>query len=446
MAIDGLTKKIMATGQIVSSDRYPISLLATSEGNLVTKENAIPVNISASSTSTGADAFGRLRTSETRSLFESFHRFRDNGLWVEKITGTASSTFSPNEGLVLLDVGTAVNDEIIRETIKVFSYHPGKSLLVMKSFVLAPAKNNLRQRIGLFGEKNGFYIEQENTSLSIVKRTYTSGSVENIKIPQEDWNYDKMDGTGPSGILLDSSKAQIMWMDMEWLGVGTVRVGFIIDGALYLCHSFHHANIINSTYTTTACLPLRQEITNIGETISNSTAKQICSTVSSEGGYSLTGKQSVLSTPITSPRITGAAGVYFPVASIRLKSTDDNLDAIVILTSIALMGGGNLHNYSWKILSNSTTTDGEWLSLGPDSLVEYNSTGTLVTGGNTLSSGFFSSSQQSNQTIYLSDSLFKFQLERNSFTSTPYEICLAVVGGTNNQPIFGTLEWEEITR
>ena len=75
-----------------------------------------------------------------------------------------------------------------------------------------------------------------------VRRTFVSGSaVDADEIAQSDWNTDKLDGTGPSGIILDESKAQILWWDFEWLGVGTVRCGFVIDGLFRTCHVFNHA-------------------------------------------------------------------------------------------------------------------------------------------------------------------------------------------------------------
>ena len=117
---------------------------------------------------TSVDAFGRVRVSSPLTLFDSSHRYADNDLWVNNITGTAAATFSANEGLVNLTVGTANNDEIVRETVKVFAYQPGKSLLVMNTFVFGAAKTNLRQRAGYYGADNGLYFEREGTLLSVV--------------------------------------------------------------------------------------------------------------------------------------------------------------------------------------------------------------------------------------------------------------------------------------
>ena len=168
------------------------------------------------------DAFGRLRVSNPLTLFDSSHRYYDNGLWVSSTTGTASATFSSNEGLVNLSVGTANGDQIIRETSKVFSYQPGKSLLVLSTFVLGTAKANLRQRIGYFRADNGVYFERDGTTLYVVERSNVTGSVVNTRVAQANWNQDKLDGTGPSRITLDAAKAQIFYADIEWLGLGTV--------------------------------------------------------------------------------------------------------------------------------------------------------------------------------------------------------------------------------
>lgn len=395
--------------------------------------------------STSSDAFGRLRVSEPMTLFDSSHRYTDNGLWSSATTGTASATFVANEGLVNLSVGTASGDQLLRETNKVFPYQPGKSLLIMSTFIMAAAKTNLRQRVGYFGNDNGFYIEKDGLSVYLVKRSLVTGSVTNTRVVQADWNQDKLDGTGPSKLTLNLDNAQILYIDMEWLGLGTVRMGFVINGVFVPAHSFHHSNLITTTYITTASLPLRYEITNTGATASTSVLKQVCSTVISEGGYELRGLQQAVGTPITASRSTLASGAFLPIVSLRLKSA--RLDGIVILTAISLLGDGNNSNYNWQVQANLTTTGGTWTSAGANSSVEYNLTGTAITAGRILASGYFSSSNQSSQSIdILKEALFKFQLERNYFTSTPYELALVVAGGSSGQPVYGSMDWEEISR
>ena len=419
---------------------FEVPLIATKDGNVVDELNRFPVSVN-------PDAFGRARISQPLTLFDSSHRYRDNNLWDESIVGASSTVgFVSTKGLVDLTVGTATSDSVIRETTKVFSYQPGKSLLVMNTFVPATPKENLRQRIGYFGEDNGMYFEVDGTDAFFVERSLSTGT--ETRVEQADWNIDSLDGTGVSGVTLDITKAQILWMDIEWLGLGTVRVGFVIDGQFIHCHSFHHANLIQSTYITTASLPLRYEITNTGVTTGISTLGQVCSTVISEGGYELRGLQQAVQTPITVPvDLPTPAGTHYPVISIRLKSSPNRLDAIVIMTALSIMGTGNGPQYNWQVRASATTTGGTWVSAGDDSAVEYKIGGTSVTGGRILASGFFSSANQSSSSVdILKEALFKFQLERNGLTETPYELSLSVASDTAGADVFASLDWEEISR
>jgi hypothetical protein len=392
------------------------------------------------------DAFGRLRTSTPFTLFDSSHRFADNGLWSTSTATGGTATFNAAQGLVDLDVTAASGSEVIRETTKVFSYQPGKSLLVLSTFVMSTAKANLRQRVGYYGANNGYYLEQNGTTVSFVERSFVTGGVVNTPVAQASWNVDKMDGSGPSGITLDLTKAQILFMDLEWLGVGTVRIGFVVNGNFYVCHKFHHANLIASTYITTASLPLRYEVTNTGATSGASTLKQICSTVLSEGGYELRGSQQAVGTPITDAKNLATAGTFYPIVSIRLRST--RLDGIAVATAISLIAD-TAGNYNWQIVAGGTTSGGSWTSAGANSCVEYNILGTSFsfTGGRILASGYFTSTASTSVSVdILRAALFSNQLERNGLTSTPYEFTIVMAASANNKNVFGSMDWEEISR
>jgi len=401
--------------------------------------------ITTSQEPTQLDAFGRLRMSTPMTLFDSSHRYRDNNLWSTLSANGGSVSFNALQGLMQLNVTDTSGASAIRETTKVFSYQPGKSLLVMNTFVMAPSTANLRQRVGYFGSQNGIYFQLDDSNIGLVKRSFISGSVVDTVVLRSNWNGDKLDGTGDSGIVLDITKAQIFWTDFEWLGVGTVRTGFVINGQFIVCHSFHHANLIDSTYITTASLPLRYEIVNKAATNGSNTLKQICSTVISEGGYELRGLQQAVGTAITGGgKDLTTAGTYYPVVSLKLRT--DRLDAIVVPTAISVIGSSD-GIYNWQIRSNTTTTGGTWLSAGVDSAVEYNLTGTGVSEGRTLASGYFITNNfAKGQIDILREAIFKFQLERNGLTGTPFELSLVMASNGNGDAVYGSLDWEEITR
>ena len=447
---------------------FEVNMIANKNGEVVTETNRFPVsignttvtvtgtvgistlsNVSVTLPATGTDAFGRQRISAPLTLFDSSHRYRDNNLWSQLVVGTGSTVgFVTSQGLIEVGIGTTAGCSIIRETTKVFSYQPGKSLLIMTTFVPSTPKENLRQRVGYFGADNGIYFEIAgigSTSISFVERSLSVGT--ETRVPQTEWNIDKLDGTGVSGITLDPSKAQILWTDIEWLGLGTVRIGFVIDGQFIHCHSFHHANLIQSTYITTASLPLRYEIANTGVTTSSSILKQVCSTVISEGGYELRGLQQAVGTPITTPVGLTTAGTYYTVISLRLKTSPNRLDAICILTAISFMGITNNANYNWQVRTSGTSNGGTWVSVGTDSSVEYKIDGGTYTGGRILASGFNNGSNQgASPTDILKEALFKFQLERDGLSSTPYELTLVCASDTNGASIYASMDWEEISR
>jgi hypothetical protein len=418
---------------------FEVVMLADQYGNLVGPANPSGMSV---------DAFGRARMSTPLTLFDSSHRYRDNGLWAQSNSSGTTITFSPNEGLINLAVTTTASQEIIRETTKVFSYQPGKSLQILNTVVFAPQQLNLRQRVGYFGANNGIYLEQSNNEVYFVERSYTGGTMSETKVAQADWNQDTLLGavdSSSSQKTLDLSKAQIFFTDIEWLGLGTVRCGFVIDGQLIHCHSFHHANYITSTYMTTASLPIRYEIKNIGTTGNNSIMKQVCSTVISEGGYELRGEQKTvgMDTPTSNNYTLTSLNIYYPVCSIRLKS--DRLDAIVIPKNISLVGT-TASDYRYKIIVGASITGGNWVSAGSDSSVEYNINATSQSGGKELFSSYLISTGSQSLTAKLEDGIFRYQLERNGLTSTPTTFTLVVSSKANGDKVLASLDWEEISR
>lgn len=400
------------------------------------------------------DGFGRIRTSQPFNLSASSHRYADNGQWSTLTAFGGTATFNANEGLIDLAIGTSSGAKVYRETYRVHHYQPGKGFLVKTTFTLSPAKENLRQRVGLFNGHSGIFLEKGATenSLCFVKRSSVSGSLVETKISRlgglygvgdTGWNIDKMDGNGPSGLTLDAVKSQIMFIDLEWLGVGSVSLGFMVNRKFVLCHRFDHSNIITGTYMATACLPVRYEIENVGITESPSTLKQICSTVESEGGYELIGAANGISVPIASPTVLSVAGTYYPVASIRLKSS--RLDAIAILTSLSVMGTGNNEFFHWKLINNPEIAGGSWNDVSPESPLEYNLGGSL-TGGRTLMSGYVSSSKGSSPLELSREALLSFQLERDGLNNVASPVSLVVASANANQRVYGSLDWHEVVR
>jgi len=348
---------------------------------------------------TSYDAFGRFRTSQPFTLFDNAHSFSKGTKFTEYTNNSGSATFNATDSSVDLSVVNSANSMIIRESRTVFAYQPGKSLLSLNTFAFNNTSgNNLIQRVGYFtgygqtqynlannyAPQNGIYLEASGNMIYMNK--VNGGTV--TKIVQSSWNGYKFEGSAPYYITLDSTKAQILWIDIEWLGVGSVRTGFIINGSYIIAHIFHHANIVSTTYMQTACLPVRYELINTTNGTGGS-MKQICSTVISEGGYDAF--TPILHVGLNNTLKTVDASISrsdTPLVSIRLKS--NRLNSIVLPCQMSIIST-SADNIIYKILLNADVSGAVWQSAGSDSSVEYDISGASLIGGSQLNAGYIKS-------------------------------------------------------
>ena len=268
------------------------------------------------------DAFGRLRVSNPLTLFDSKSIMSKNSLFDESTANGGTVTYTSNKSTVNLNVTEASGSKTIRQSKRVMSYQPGKSLLIFNTFVMNAQTENLKQIVGLFDANNGIFFQDTGTGYQIVRRTYTSGSPVDTEINQADWNGDKLNGTGASGFTLSPDKSNILFIDVEWLGVGSVRVGFVINGQLITAHTFNNANSLTTVYMQTANLPIRYEIQRTGTLAAGTyTLQQICSTCISEGGYAPSGIDQLVRTADISTGVNlSTAGTFYNLATIKIKS------------------------------------------------------------------------------------------------------------------------------
>lgn len=392
---------------------------------------------------TATDAFGRLRVGSPHTLFDNSFRYADKEKnWRTRQIGTTTVAHNANEGVMDLTVGTAENDEIIRETSKVFQYQPGKSLMVMNTFTMDDAQDNVRMRVGYYGKQNGIYFERDGETNYIVKRSSVSGSIVETRIPQDQWNTNKLDGSSITSPNFNSNKAHIFWTDFEWLGVGSVRTGFVINGQFIICHIFHHANNIESTYMTTATLPIRYEVKNTG-TSTGATLKQICSTVISEGGYTAVSETHSASTALTGKVLSDTT--FTPLVSIRLKP--NRTDAVVVPSEVSVYGLQQAA-FKYAIIKNPTLSGESFVSADSASFVEYDVSATSYSNGDIVKEGIFVGDNKGGATnVTLIDFNHTLQLTRDIIDSDSAGdiFTLAAIATTNNDDAVGAISWQEHT-
>ena len=329
------------------------------QGNFVnfraTRHGNFRVSIEEYGDTTAIDAFDRLRVSFPFTLFDSKQLHDKQPLFFdESIGGSATSTHVPTNAAVSMTVTASASDFVIRQTKQRFNYQPGKGQMALFTF-RATQQTGVTKRIGLFDgtganyltPRNGIYLEITGTAISfnVAKNGSTTETV-----TQNNWNVDKLDGTGSSGITLNLNAPQIFICDFEWLGVGRIRCGFIIQGIIRYCHYFFHANntLFSAVYMSTPNLPIRYGIQ--GSASGGGSLDHICSTVMSEGGQEQTG---ILRSVNTNNVHIDANTADQPYAVIGLRLKAAYYDIVVYPEYISMISETN-DDFRWSLLLNPT--------------------------------------------------------------------------------------------
>lgn len=382
----------------------------------------------ASITGITPDAFGRARVSELFTLGDYKHLYALDPNFVDKTTNGGNITFYQDQACARLTTNSNVSSSAIHQTKFYHHYQPGKSQLILTSVNFYAPHRNVTKRTGYYDDRDGIYFEQVGSNLADgstvdattqtlnwVIRTYTGGSPSEAtynttvngvpyaykrRVPQTEWNVDRCDGTGgvnnPSGFKLDVNKTQLCWIDFQWLGVGRVRCGFVHNGEFITAHEYYHSNVLPTVYLTNPNLPVRCEILNTGAG-TGGFMDQICSTVSSEGGYVESG---IDWSVFTEARSTPTPGqTRFPLLAIRLKNSFKGYPNRISVRPNNISFYAKTESIAFEIgklptaASLSTSLNGgvlTWTSADDDSGVEYcvNATGFTSANYDRFISGF----------------------------------------------------------
>lgn len=372
--------------------------------------------------SSSYDAFGRLRISEPFSVFDCKLLYDSQPLlWDDRgISGNGTtSVHSSNEACVTLSVSANTAGRRVRQTYQRFGYQPGKSQLVMMTGVLGAYSNGIIKRIGCFSSNNGLFFQSGPDDYYLVKRSSVSGVPVDLKIPQAQWNKNKLDAVDL--ITFDVNKANIFYFNYEWLGVGDICCGIILGKKMVQLHQFFYANENTTVSFSKPNLPLRYEIENTG-TGPASSLTCICTTVMSEGGQQGIGYVYTIDRGST-PLSISTSGVLYPILTIRLRN--DREGASVFIEGVSIMSDTVNVIFRWGIYLNPTFSGTIPYSILNSYSIEYNNTTTntvSVSGGTLLYSGY---SIGKDATVLTNLVAAKFSLG-TSINGTTDILCLAI--------------------
>jgi hypothetical protein len=327
------------------------------------------------------DAFYRLRISRLSTLFEGSTIYDSNLLFFDNDVTANASVTGPVDAAMTLAVTAAStpNQYAARQTHFYAHYQPGKSFCAYFSFCFGAAVAGITRRVGLYDVDNANFnlplngVVLEQTAAGLEWRVYQGDGVNVQSAPQASWNVDSLDGSGPSGITLDPTKNLLGFIDLEWLGVGRVRVGFFFDGVPVICHAFNNSNF-SVPYLNNPFLPVRYEIRKTANSAATASLRVVCCTILSEGGFNPVG----IIRATTSPTLTLSNTEVKSCLSIRLRSGFERaMISPVAFELVSNMGGGFIGFYSvflWRPSSASTPSGAVWSDVATTSIAESTAT------------------------------------------------------------------------
>lgn len=394
------------------------------------------------------DAFGKLQTSQAHKIAEYINSYDDlSGFFSTVITGGATSTYNNDTRGVTLTCGTASGDKVVRTTDQYHAYQAGISQLIEFTAALGDTgKANVTRRAGYYDDENGIYFEMADTTFGVGLRSRSTGSVVDMVYPQAEWNRDRLDGSSglfnPSNQQVDPTKDNIFWIDLQWLGAGTVRFGVIVNGVRIICHEIQNSNTLTHSYMSTGSLPFRYEQENTGIAASPSTIKIFCATIKSEGKYE---PFKLAGTKESSASVTTVSEV--PLLGIRAGQTFKGYDNRTSIYPREF----TVHNPAAEpvIISlalGATITGGTWSAHGGESTAEVNSTATSVSGGNVGFSTIIGAGETRNIEFNTLDDNRIGIRRKADINAAPLEVAIRaklLFAGTG-ATVYVNLNWDEV--
>lgn len=386
---------------------------------------------------------GRLRTSPPEVIFfNTFQYSVETDVWETATTSGGTATHDLTISGVDMAVTSTAGSQVIRQTRNTMRYTPGRSAALSFAVRYQMPIAGIRRRVGLFNGDDGFYFEDNGGDYACVIINSDGGSPTITRVSRANWNGDKLDGTGPSGIIADPTAQQLISMDYEWYGAGQVIFQYIINGKAIVIHTFNTGNIAQGPWCRTPFLPIRCELTNVTGAAGTHHLYQGSNSLIAEGPVAYYGVAQSKMTAVSGITVA-SANTFYPVLSIRLKSTA--LQGIVLPAFLQVATVDNTILF-YKFIKNATLTQGTWTDM-PDSnsfsqYLESPSTGTTaISGGIDLSNGIVAGGGGGTGVRLDKDTVY--QLGRSSLGTVSDTVTIAVAAANNNKSAVATLTWFE---
>jgi len=370
-------------------------------------------------------------------FFNTFQYGKETDVWDESVVGVGTATHNASSSNVVMEVGSTAGSKVVRQTKQVMRYIPGRPATLAFAIRLEAPQVGIRRRFGLFNETDGVYFEDDGGTYSYVIRSSATGITTETRVTRENWNGEKFDGNGYTGVTADATIQQMISINYEWYGAGGVKFNWLMKNETIVSHEFENSNVNDLVWCRSPFLPIRCEIENVTGVAGTHYLYQGSNSLIQEGEPEKLGTLLSISNPITGTTLTNA-NTFYPVISLRLKS--DQLQAVMLLRSLQAVTNDNTNVY-WRLYQNSTLTGASWADHpDPNSFMQYDTTATALTGGTTLLSGFTIAGGASLVDV---DDKAALQIGRSGIGTISDTYTLACASPNTNKKALAVLNWIE---
>ena len=396
------------------------------------------------SDSPSVDAFGRVRVATPSYVFDSQLTYNLLTLIYEQVTLNGGATIThdaTNRSGNMAFAATTTGGKAFMQTFEHFRYQPGRSHGIFVTFNFIETMADTLKFAGYSDGANGIELQQSGSTVQIALLSDTT--LGDQIVTKANWNLDKLDGTGPSGIILDLTKVQILVIAFQALYSGRVQVGFDIGGEVVFAHEFDHANNVTYPFIQTANLPIRCGMTCTGTV--TTTMRFICASVTSSGG-----QEDLSGFPFSAQgAVTASSGARTHILSVRPKTTFNSIANRIkfVLESIDVLVTGN-SPILWELcigqaISGTTTFNDVNATY---SSFEYNTAGTISgSPAMVLQAGYIAASATTNRSQnYRIANRIPITLDAAGVVRILGTLSLIVTGVGATSACQVTMNWKEI--
>lgn len=277
-------------------------------------------------------AFNDILTSNSTSFIQLKFIYNINTDYTEIVT-TGSGTTSHSNALAMLETTANSNSSARISSKNRLRYEPGLGNVAIFTALFTPGITNSTQIIGIGNNDDGFFFGYNGTAFGILHRNLNFGTPapnNDLWIPQNSWNRDKLDGNGPSGMILDPTKGNVYKIQYKWLGFGNIK--FYIEntenGSFALVHAIEYSNFQTIASLQNSSLQLWAEAKN---NLNNSNIKlqTSCMAAFTEGDLNC---DIPLRHSIKTPQISLNATNLSNIITIHNKTTYHSQDNQIMIT------------------------------------------------------------------------------------------------------------------